>query len=100
MQIIKNEKEFNKLIKDETYIIDCYTEWCGPCKLFSKVFEKSESRYNNMIFYKLNVDKNKILAKKLGIMSVPTVIIFKDGKELKRQTGYMDDDDFNKFIKE
>ena len=100
MYIIKNEKDFNKLISDKTTIIDCFTEWCGPCKLFSKVFENNESKYENINFCKLNVDKNKVLGKKIGIMSVPTIIIFKDGVEIKRKTGYMDDDDFNEFIKE
>ena len=100
MYIIKKEKDFEKLISENKTVLDCYTEWCGPCKLFSKVFEAKESKYNDFKFCKLNVDKNKILAKKLGIMSVPTIIIYRDGEETKRTTGYMNEDDFDEFIKE
>lgn len=100
MKNIKSEDEFNTIISKKNTIIDCYTDWCGPCKLFGPIFEQCEDKYNDINFCKLNVDKNKILAKKLGIMSIPTIILFKNGGELKRLVGFIDSDNLDKLIKE
>ena len=100
METIKNYVKLEELIGKKNIIIDCYTDWCGPCKLFGPIFEQCEKENDNISFYKINADKSRMLAKKLGIMSVPTTIIFKNGKEIKRQSGFMDEETLNKFINE
>lgn len=98
MYIIKKNKGLEELIKENITIVDCYADWCGPCKLFRPIFEDAENVYKDIKFCKLNVDENKILSKSLGVMSIPTVILFNEGKEVKRYTGYMDEDTFNEFL--
>ena len=100
MYIIKKNKGLEDIICNNVTIVDCYAEWCGPCKLFRPIFESIEERFKTVKFCKLNVDDNKILSKSLGVMSIPTIILFKEGKELKRHIGYMDEDSLNEFIKD
>jgi thioredoxin 1 len=90
LEKIKNtmaKSSFNKLIQSEIpLLIDFYADWCGPCKSFAPVLkELKEEMGDNVKIIKINVDKNQSLSKKLDVMGVPTVMIFKKG-ELKWQT--------------
>ena len=100
MEIIKNYDKLEKLINKNNIIVDCYTNWCGPCKLFAPIFEQCEKLHENICFCKIDADASRALAKKLGVMSVPTIILFKGGKEVKRQLGFMDEETLNKFIEQ
>lgn len=97
MGLIHYEKDFESLISD-TAVVDFYATWCGPCRMFGPIFEEVSSE-NNYNFVKLDVDKSEDIARKYGVMSIPTIILFKDGKEIKRMTGFMSKDDFVKFLK-
>ena len=79
-------------------IIDFWAPWCSPCKMFSPIFENISKYFNNIKFYKINVDNDKSVAKHLGIMSIPTIVLFKDGKELKRNTGFLNEEELKKFL--
>ena len=82
-------------------IVDFWAPWCGPCKMFGPVFENVSNNNSNIKFCKLNVDEDdENISKELGIMSIPTVILFKDGKVIKRNIGFMDEDSLNEFIGE
>ncbi len=100
METIKND--FNEKIKNSTGIsvVDFWAPWCGPCKMFGPVFENASKEYKNINFYKLNVDEEEDISKELGIMSIPTIVLFKDGKEIKRNIGFMDEDSLNDFLGE
>ncbi len=91
---LEDSKKFEELTKKRV-LVDFYADWCGPCKMMSGVLEKVES---NMECLKVNVDKFNDLALKYGIMSIPTVIIFQDGKEIKKNIGFMDLEELNNFI--
>lgn len=79
--------------------IDFFADWCGPCKMAAPVVEKLADEYRGkMIIAKLNVDENNQTAAKYGVMSIPTVIIFKDGEEVDRTIGFPGEDGFRKLI--
>lgn len=83
------QHDFNTVIKQEGYVVvDFYAEWCGPCQMLLPQLEQlSTTRYQNTPIYKINIDEFRQLAIENQIRSVPTVIVFKDGKELKRTSG-------------
>lgn len=98
MEYIKNN--FDKIVTNYNgkCIVDFYTDWCGPCKLFSKVFEEVEELKKDIKFFKVNTDRNRSTAQKLGIMSIPTIILFENGKEIKRNIGFMSKENLIDFI--
>ncbi len=98
MNYIKNEKEFDEVIKKDKVIVDFYAEWCGPCQMLSPILDKV-SKEENLDTYKVNVDEVEDVARRYGIMSIPTVIIFSKGKEVKKNVGFMDDAELREFVK-
>lgn len=97
MGLIHYENDFSTLIKDKA-VVDFYATWCGPCRMFGPVFEEV-SKDEDFNFVKLDVDKYSDIAREYGVMSIPTVILFENGNEVKRFTGFMSKDDFIKFLK-
>ena len=96
----KINNDFDEVTKSGTCIVDFYADWCGPCKMFSPIFEKAEKKHSNITFCKLNVDENENTSQKLGVMSIPTTILFKDGNEVKRNLGLMNEEELDSFIGE
>jgi len=71
-------------------VIDCWAPWCGPCRFVSPVVEELAGDYAGRIaFGKLNVDKNQRVAAQYGIMSIPTLLVFKEGKLVDQIVGAM-----------
>ena len=97
MSLINYEKDFDNLIKTKA-VVDFYATWCGPCKMFGPIFEEV-SEDNNINFVKLDVDKNDDIARKYGVMTIPTVILFDNGEEVKRHVGLMNTEELEEFIK-
>lgn len=98
MSLIHYENDFKALISDKA-IVDFYANWCGPCKMFSPVFEEVSN--NNCInFVKVDVDSHSEIAREYGVMSIPTVILFENGAEVKRYTGFMNKDELIDFLKQ
>ena len=84
--MILTKEEFQKRVIDnkEECIVDFYAEWCGPCQMMMPVMEEIAKDHT---VYKINTDEEGELAMSFGIMSIPCFIVFKDGKEYKRQVG-------------
>ena len=86
-----NESEFNeKVAGSSVAMVDFWATWCGPCKMLAPVIEDIGKKYDGKaVVAKVDVDENQSLAAKYGVMSIPTVIFFKDGKEIDRKVGVM-----------
>lgn len=101
MALIHLEKEdFNHIISTDVTVVDFFATWCGPCKMISPIIEKLANDITNVKFVKVDVDKHDELARVYGIMSIPTLIFFKDGKEVKRHVGFINEDKIKEIIDE
>ena len=83
---------FNDIINgDKPVLIDFFAEWCGPCKMMTPTIKAiGEEVDGKARVLKIDIDRNQALARQYGIQSVPTLMIFKNGKLLWRQSGAMD----------
>ena len=82
-------------------MVDFWADWCGPCKMLSPVVESIGSQYEGKVLVgKVNVDEEPELAVRYGVMSIPTVIFFKDGKEIARKVGVMPAGAFTQVLDE
>jgi thioredoxin 1 len=98
LQLTKDNFEQEVLRGDKPVLVDFWAEWCRPCRMFSPVVEEVASQTSGVKVGKVNVDEEGALAEKYGIMSIPTVILFKDGKEAKRSSGAMPKEQLLAFI--
>lgn len=89
MSVIElTEKSFDTAINSPNVLVDFYAEWCGPCRTQAPVLEAFAERYEGRVkVAKLDVDQAPSVAQRLGIMSVPTLVAFREGKETARRTG-------------
>ena len=94
MELKISSENFQKevLNSEQPVLVDFYADWCGPCKMLAPVFEALEEEIANELqgkvkVGKINVDENQDLAMEYNVMSIPTMIIFKQGKEEKRLVG-------------
>ncbi len=82
------EKQFKEL-KKEFIVADFYADWCGPCKMIAPFFKEVSEEIPDVTFVKINVDENEKLAAELNVMSIPTIIILKNGIEVERKIGFV-----------
>lgn len=91
MEVILNKENFESEVfsSEKPVIVDFWATWCGPCKMIAPELEKLAEEYGDTVKVgKVNVDENENLAIKYGIEFIPTLILFKNGKEEKRITGF------------
>ena len=86
-----NKEGFDKAISaGGITMVDFWASWCGPCKMLAPVIEDLGGKYDGKaVVAKVDVDQNQGLAARYGVMSIPTVVFFKDGKEIGRKVGVM-----------
>ena len=86
--LTKQNFEEEVLKSNKPVLVDFWATWCGPCRMIAPIVEEIANEYENIKVGKINVDEQEKLAIEYGIMSIPTLILFKDGKEVKRLLGY------------
>ena len=84
-----NDSEFDGLVKSsQILLVDCYADWCGPCKMMEPVIEGlSKELEGKATIAKMNIDENKDTPAKFGVMSIPTLLLFSNGKLVDRIVG-------------
>lgn len=99
-----NVSNFEQTLKDagdKPVLVDFYAQWCGPCKMAAPIIDELADQYQGKaIIVKVDVDENQALAGQYGVMSIPTVVIFKNGQEVNKQVGFAGKDGYIKLIEE
>lgn len=101
-QILKNKDEFDKNVINATepVLVDFFATWCGPCKMISPVLDEiSEELVGSASIFKVDSDEYKEICVEYGIKLLPTMIIFKDGKEVDKIVGVADKEDIIEKLK-
>ena len=98
---IVNTQEFDELMKEDAVLVDFFATWCGPCKMLTPVIESvAEKLEGKVTVVKVDVDQSSDVAQRFGIMSVPTVILFKKGEVAASFAGYQPEPQIKAFIEQ
>ncbi len=95
IKYLKNEN-FEEEVAKEKVLVDFYADWCGPCKMMGEVLETMEG----IDVLKVNTDEHEDLAMRFGVMSIPTLILFKNGKEVKKQIGMLSKSELETWLED
>lgn len=96
--IINNQDDFNSLIKDGYVLVDFYAKWCGSCKQLSPIFDEVEKEYSNIKFVKIDIDEFEELSLNYQIMSLPTLLLIKDGNLIARKSGTLKKEELKDWL--
>lgn len=100
-KVINNSQFYNKLrTSDKLVVMDFFATWCGPCKMLTPIFESLSREMDGKVeFAKIDIDKSLEVAQQYKVVSVPTMIIFKNGKEVQRIVGFAPKEQIRSKIK-
>lgn len=91
---------FPQVLKSKGVVfVDFFATWCGPCKMTAPIIDQLSEEFNNVTFYKVDVDENSDLASQYSIFSIPTFVIFKDGQMAAQFSGAMGKEGFVSELK-
>ena len=94
-ELTKSNFEQEIMLEQKPILIDFWASWCGPCKMVSPIIDEISEEYDGEIkVCKVNVDEEGILASEFAIVSIPTILLVKDGKIVERLVGVRSKDDF------
>ena len=100
MEVNLNKSNFeNEVLKDEKIVlVDFWATWCGPCQMIAPVIKEIAEQNNKIKVGKVNVDEEQELAIQYGVMSIPTLIFFKNGNPIKEVVGFLSKSELNEII--
>ncbi len=100
-KLVNNSQFYNKIrTSDKLVVIDFFATWCGPCKMLTPIFESLSKEMSDKVdFAKMDIDRSLEVAQEYEIVSVPTIIIFKNGKEVQRIVGFVPKEQIKSKIK-
>lgn len=96
-EIINNDLDSE--ISEGLVLVDFYATWCGPCKMMHPVIDSVVKENSNLKVLKIDVDQNEELARIYGVMSIPTLILFKDGNMIEKKLGFTPKEIINNWIR-
>ena len=102
MEVLKiNSQDFEKevLQSEKPVLVDFFADWCGPCKMLSPIVDEVASENSDIKVVKVNIDESQDLAMKYQVMSIPTLVVIKEGKEINRSVGLIDKSEVISLIK-
>ena len=99
LHLTKDNYEQEVLKADKTVLVDFWASWCGPCKMVGPIIDEIANEVTDVKICKVNVDEQPELAKEYKVMSIPTLIVFKDGQMVKREVGAKCKEDLLAMIK-
>lgn len=85
--IVLENENFDEVLSGKKVLVDFYASWCGPCKMIAPILEQMQSEVDFDIV-KIDVDKHTDIAQKYGVMSIPTLVAFDNGKEYNKHIGF------------
>lgn len=94
IKYLEKEEDFNNMIQ-KRILVDFYADWCGPCKRLGSILEEIDG----IDILKINVDLFQAISNKYGVMSIPTLIIFENGEEIRKNIGFKTKEELLEFIK-
>lgn len=95
---ILNKDNFNKEIENGIILIDFFAKWCGPCKMISPILEELSNEIMDVSFCKVDVDESSDLAANFGVLSIPTLLLFKEGILISKKVGFQSKDELKIWI--
>lgn len=85
---------------EETWVIDFWAEWCGPCKKLAPIYEKVSEKVEGAEFGKVDMTEHQQLGSEMGVRALPTLLILKDGEEVARTSGAMSEQELEAWVNE
>lgn len=103
MKVLNSNELREKISSGETFMVDLYADWCGPCRVLGPIVErvatKLEEEGSEMKVYKFNIESDKELASELGVRSIPTIQIFSEGKNIATKIGLLQENQLIEWSK-
>lgn len=109
IQHLQQLDEYEKFVAQGNVVVDFFATWCGPCRMMARILEEIEAEYPDIVFLKVDVDKFPQIAQRFGVLSIPTFLVYKDGKRTSFQlngaarpelVGGLQEDDFKLLLNE
>lgn len=94
IKYLENSEDFEKEIQSGKVLVDFYADWCGPCQALGQILEELEG----VPVLKINVDIFAEIAQEFGVMSIPTIILFQDGEQVKKNVGLVSLEELKNFV--
>ena len=95
-----NEQNFKEEVLDYKglVLVDFNAVWCGPCRMLKPILEELNTKRNDIKIVSINVDENQLLARKYRVMSIPCIVLIKNGEEIKRNVGLLSMEELEEFL--